>query len=84
MQSFLKTYVKCIFILKDLVDDDTVDKYSPENEGKVSSSSQRMRLLGIELKAPEKKWICSAGPYVIGLTGGSCSGKTNISKYLGK
>ena len=67
-----------------MVDDDIADKNSPENEGKVSSSSQRMRLLGCELKASNKSWDKDNSPYLIGLTGGSCGGKTNIAKYLGK
>ena len=66
-----------------MVDDDIAEKDSPENEGKVSSSSQRMRMLGYELTPPYKPWIKDDSPYLIGLTGGSCGGKTNISKYLG-
>ena len=42
-----------------------------------------MRLLGLELKEPEQTWDRKESPYIIGLTGGSCSGKTNISNYLG-
>ena len=70
-------------IFQDLVDDDIANKSSPENEGKVSSSSQRMRLLGNELNKPLKKWDKENSPYLIGLTGGSCGGKTNIANYLG-
>ena len=66
-----------------MVDDDVADENSPENEGKVSSSSQRMRLLGCELKVPLKEWERENSPYLIGLTGSSCGGKTNIAKYLG-
>ena len=66
-----------------MVDDNDSDEASPENDGKVSSSTQRMRLLGHELKEPYRIWDRKSAPYLIGLTGGSCSGKTNISKYLG-
>ena len=47
----------------------------------LSSTNQRIRLLGSQLKPPLIPWV-SSGPYVIGLTGGSASGKTNISNYL--
>ena len=66
----------------DIIDDKAAEKIGPEDEDKISSSSQRMRLLGLELKPPERTWNRGQGPYIIGLTGGSCSGKTNISKYL--
>lgn len=58
---------------------------SNKEEDKVSSSNRRMRMLGEQLKEPSR--IFDDGgkkPYVIGLTGGSASGKTNIAKYLGQ
>nr|XP_040565271.1 bifunctional coenzyme A synthase-like isoform X1 [Lepeophtheirus salmonis] len=48
-------------------------------EDKVSSSSARMRLLGEEIK-PTSPGISE--PYIIGLTGGSASGKTSIANFL--
>ena len=66
----------------DLVQDEVDDHDAPEREAKVSSSSNRMRLLGTELRSPKQKYKKQKEPYVIGLTGGSCSGKTNISHYL--
>ena len=35
-----------------------------------------------ELKPPTKIWDSSEGPYLIGLVGGSASGKTSIGKKL--
>lgn len=60
-----------------------VDDVCHENEGleetKISSSNGRIRLLGQELRPPNKAWSL---PYTIGLTGGSASGKSNIARYL--
>ena len=67
--------------LIDLVDDTSKELNTPEEE-KVSSSSQRIRQLGEELREPFREWDKNEGPYIVGLTGGSCGGKTNISKYL--
>ena len=54
-------------------------------EEKVSSSSFRMRLLGRILKAPLKPFNSEDEmPYVIGLVGGSASGKTSVGKRLEK
>eukprot|EP00096_Caligus_rogercresseyi_P013758 TRINITY_DN6367_c0_g1_i1.p1 TRINITY_DN6367_c0_g1~~TRINITY_DN6367_c0_g1_i1.p1 ORF type:complete len:532 (+),score=122.25 TRINITY_DN6367_c0_g1_i1:34-1629(+) len=64
--------VEIISILEDPV-------HGQHEEDKVSSSSFRMRLLGEEIK-PSSPGIRQ--PYVVGLTGGSASGKTNIAKYL--
>ena len=47
-------------------------------ELKISSSNKRIRLLGEELRPPRS----FGKPYVIGLTGASASGKSNIAKYL--
>ena len=59
-----------------LVDDSC---QSELEETKISSSNQRIRLLGQELTPPLKPF---SDPYVIGLTGGSASGKSSIAKYL--
>ncbi|XP_076062117.1 bifunctional Phosphopantetheine adenylyltransferase - Dephospho-CoA kinase [Oratosquilla oratoria] len=59
-----------------------VDDFSRESDAeelKVSSSSGRMRLLGSYLrdKIPQKP---SSFPVIIGLTGGSASGKSSVAK----
>ncbi|CAN7996856.1 unnamed protein product [Ixodes hexagonus] len=52
-------------------------------EFKVSSSSLRRRLLGSIINPPEVSLPHLASrPYIIGLTGGICSGKSHISKAL--
>ena len=48
-------------------------------ETKISSSNKRIRLLGEQLKEPLKDVSL---PYIIGLTGGSASGKSRIASYL--
>lgn len=65
----------------DLVEDTC---HAPEEEEKVSSSSQRLRLLGTLLKPPTvtSKLNLSSRPYRIGLTGGIASGKSNMCKEL--
>ncbi|KAB7494892.1 Bifunctional coenzyme A synthase, partial [Armadillidium nasatum] len=70
----LKSY--CIRIFEDTI------KHNQEEEDKYSSSSQRMRLLGTRLKEVKPNPNIPEYPYVIGLTGGSASGKTNIAKKL--
>ncbi|XP_053555207.1 bifunctional coenzyme A synthase [Bombina bombina] len=56
--------------------------HSENEEEKISSSSFRNRLLGTLLKPPSANPNIPARPYVIGLTGGSGSGKTSIAKRL--
>jgi len=51
-------------------------------EEKVSSSTGRIRLLGTRLAPPLHVWDRNAGPYVIGLTGGSASGKSSVGKRM--
>ncbi|XP_030076933.1 bifunctional coenzyme A synthase isoform X2 [Microcaecilia unicolor] len=53
-------------------------------EEKISSSSIRIRMLGSLLWPPKKNVHIPSHPYVIGLTGGSGSGKTSIAKRLEK
>jgi phosphopantetheine adenylyltransferase/dephospho-CoA kinase len=53
------------------------------NETKISSSAARRALLGRHLKPPTKpNYDYADKKYVIGLTGGICSGKTHISNFL--
>ncbi|XP_048871301.1 bifunctional coenzyme A synthase [Brienomyrus brachyistius] len=56
--------------------------HSEIEEEKISSSSLRCRLLGTVLNAPEDKPYLPPNPYVIGLTGGSGSGKSSIACRL--
>ena len=51
-------------------------------EEKISSSSGRIRLLGSRLKPPLRSWQRDSGPYLVGLTGGSASGKTSVGRRL--
>ncbi|XP_026057332.1 bifunctional coenzyme A synthase-like [Carassius auratus] len=51
-------------------------------EEKISSSSLRTRLLGTLLKPPSPQPHLPLEPYVIGLTGGSGSGKSSIAHRL--
>ncbi|XP_026327157.1 bifunctional coenzyme A synthase isoform X2 [Hyposmocoma kahamanoa] len=55
---------------------------SAEEETKVSSSNQRMRLLGTILRPPVPNPKIPEWPYVIGLAGGIASGKSNIAEKL--
>ncbi|KAM4622737.1 bifunctional coenzyme A synthase [Discoglossus pictus] len=56
--------------------------HSDNEEEKISSSSFRNRLLGTLLRPPLGNPNIPARPYVIGLTGGSGSGKSSIAKRL--
>ncbi|XP_047533550.1 bifunctional coenzyme A synthase isoform X1 [Vanessa atalanta] len=58
------------------------NKQSTEEETKVSSSNQRMRLLGTVLREPKPNPNIPDWPYVIGLAGGIASGKSNITEKL--
>ncbi|KAG7506979.1 bifunctional coenzyme A synthase [Solea senegalensis] len=59
------------------------DAYHTESEEeKISSSSLRSRLLGTLLTPPKDTSHLPPLPYVIGLTGGSGSGKSSIAKQL--
>ena len=51
-------------------------------EEKISSSSGRIRLLGSRLQPALRTWQREAGPYLVGLTGGSASGKTSLGRRL--
>ncbi|NXI96963.1 COASY synthase, partial [Psophia crepitans] len=57
--------------------------HSQNEEEKISSSSLRQRLLGTLLRPPRRDPALPSRPYVIGLTGGTGSGKTSIAKLLG-
>lgn len=59
-------------------------RMSNVEEAKVSSSTRRMRLLGTMLKPPFNEWNRESGPYIIGLAGGSASGKSSVGKRLEK
>ncbi|XP_010583925.1 PREDICTED: bifunctional coenzyme A synthase isoform X1 [Haliaeetus leucocephalus] len=58
-------------------------EHSQNEEEKISSSSLRQRLLGTLLRPPRQDPALPSRPYVIGLTGGTGSGKTSIAKLLG-
>ncbi|XP_077108101.1 bifunctional coenzyme A synthase [Ranitomeya variabilis] len=62
----------------------TDPKHSENEEEKISSSSFRNRLLGTLLKTPSVNPSIPSRPYVIGLTGGSGSGKSSIAQRLEK
>ena len=51
-------------------------------EQKISSSSGRIRLLGSRLQPALRSWQRDSGPYLLGLTGGSASGKTSVGRRL--
>ncbi|XP_032566931.1 bifunctional coenzyme A synthase [Chiroxiphia lanceolata] len=57
--------------------------HQQNEEEKISSSSLRQRLLGTLLQPPRRDPALPSRPYVIGLTGGTGSGKTSIAKLLG-
>lgn len=62
----------------------TDPKHSENEEEKISSSSSRNRLLGTLLNTPAVNPSIPSRPYIIGLTGGSGSGKSSIAKRLEK
>lgn len=51
-------------------------------DNKISSSNTRLELLGTRLRQPERCTNLPPRPYIIGLTGGIGSGKSNISEYF--
>lgn len=55
-----------------------------EEEVKISASSQRMRHLGTILKPIVPNPAIALHPHVIGLTGGSASGKSSVAKRFAK
>ncbi|KAE8574664.1 hypothetical protein XENTR_v10003524 [Xenopus tropicalis] len=57
-------------------------RHAENEEEKISSSSFRNRLLGTLLRPLKVNNSIPAKPYVIGLTGGSGSGKSSIAKRL--
>ncbi|XP_038024776.1 bifunctional coenzyme A synthase [Anas platyrhynchos] len=59
-------------------------EHSRNEEEKISSSSLRQRLLGTLLRPPREAPTLPPRPYVIGLTGGTGSGKTSIARLLGQ
>lgn len=60
------------------------DRKSNEEEEKVSSSSQRMRLLGTVIQPLTPNCDIPSHPHIIGLTGGSASGKSSVAKRFQK
>lgn len=69
--------VKCI----DMIELETNEE---GKETKISSSNQRLDLLGTRLKVPAPKPHLQNHPYIIGLIGGIASGKSVISQHFGK
>lgn len=67
--------VKCI----DMIELETNEE---GKEKKISSSNQRLDLLGERLKEPIPKPHLPNHPYIIGLIGGIASGKSVISEYF--
>ncbi|XP_070584978.1 bifunctional coenzyme A synthase-like [Erythrolamprus reginae] len=59
-------------------------KHAENEEEKISSSTLRFRLLGTLLCAPKKNPSLPSSPYIIGLTGGTGSGKTSVAKHLAR
>ncbi|KAF2985932.1 hypothetical protein EK904_006724 [Melospiza melodia maxima] len=59
-------------------------EHNQNEEEKISSSSLRQRLLGTLLRPPRRDAALPLRPYVIGLTGGTGSGKTSMAKLLGQ
>ncbi|KAM3658304.1 bifunctional coenzyme A synthase [Ammospiza nelsoni] len=59
-------------------------EHNQNEEEKISSSSLRQRLLGTLLQPPRRDPALPLRPYVIGLTGGTGSGKTSMAKLLGQ
>ncbi|OXB71287.1 UNVERIFIED_CONTAM: hypothetical protein H355_005758 [Colinus virginianus] len=59
-------------------------QHGHNEEEKISSSSLRQRLLGTLLRPPRDSPTLPPRPYIIGLTGGSGSGKTSIAQRLGQ
>lgn len=78
LQKHLKPLqVHCI----DIIEFDTEEE---GKEKKVSSSNQRLDLLGTRLQAPEPRPNLLSKPYIIGLIGGIASGKSVISLHFEK
>ncbi|XP_044300719.1 bifunctional coenzyme A synthase [Varanus komodoensis] len=57
-------------------------QHARNEEEKISSSSLRYRLLGTLLRSPQKDPSLPHYPYIIGLTGGSGSGKSSVAQHL--
>lgn len=57
-------------------------KLNPNEENKISSSNLRFRKLGTIWNQPTPKPNLPKAPYLIGLTGGICAGKSSICKKL--
>ena len=51
-------------------------------EEKVSSSTSRRRLLGTRLRPAARTWSREQGAYMLGLTGGSASGKSSVARRM--
>ncbi|XP_065089191.1 bifunctional coenzyme A synthase [Ochlerotatus camptorhynchus] len=55
-----------------------------DKEDKISSSNQRMDMLGARLKPREAKPHLSSTPYIIGLVGGVAAGKSKMAERFAK
>lgn len=65
----------------ELLDDELTDD---DKEDKISSSNQRMDLLGTRLKPRVVKPHLSPKPYIIGLVGGVAAGKSKMAERFAK
>ncbi|XP_031638702.1 bifunctional coenzyme A synthase [Contarinia nasturtii] len=72
-----KLQIHCIDIIE-------LENNEEGKENKISSSNQRMDLLGTRLKKPIPKPHLPNYPYIIGLIGGIASGKSIISQHFEK
>lgn len=76
-KNFKPLQIHCIDVVE-------VETNEEAKETKISSSNQRLDLLGSRLQEPEPNPNIPDYPYVIGLVGGIASGKSVICKYFQK
>uniref|UniRef100_A0A1B6JTY9 Bifunctional coenzyme A synthase n=1 Tax=Homalodisca liturata TaxID=320908 RepID=A0A1B6JTY9_9HEMI len=69
----------CIHEVELLAD---INRENEVEEMKISSSNLRIRCLGTLLRPPQPNAMIPVRPYIVGLTGGIASGKSNIGEHL--